>query len=118
MAGVQVSSQPITHALTGQTLSPAITVQQMVQDSDAQYFATPVLLSNAGDVVEALQGTKAATGIPVNGASLPLAIKYSFTDLAISSPGTYYIRLDLYKMSTSGATLVSQVNLNTITVTN
>lgn len=114
MASVQISSQPLTQVQTGQPLSPTITLQQSVQDDGASYFATPVLLSTTGDVVDALQGTKAATGVPVDG----VIVKYSFTDLAISSPGTYNIRVDLYKMSADGATLVNQVNLDTITVAN
>ncbi|KAL7791578.1 hypothetical protein V8C37DRAFT_142306 [Trichoderma ceciliae] len=115
MAGIQITSQPFT-AQAGQKLSPAITAKQILQDSGSQYFATTILLSTAGDVVEALQGSKAATGIPVNGAALPLVIKYCFTDLTISTPGTFYIRLDIYKMSTAGATLLNQTKLNPITV--
>ncbi|KAL7904729.1 hypothetical protein GGI35DRAFT_462519 [Trichoderma velutinum] len=116
MAVAQVMSHSTAQVRTGQVLAPAITVQHLAIDATATYFATPVLLSATGAVVEALQGTKAATGMQINGGA---AIEYTFTDLAISAPGTYYIRLDLYMVSaTEGATLVAQTNLNPITVSN
>ncbi|KAL6804966.1 hypothetical protein GGI42DRAFT_307236 [Trichoderma sp. SZMC 28013] len=111
MAVTHLMSHPT--AQVGQVLAPA-TYQHQVMDPTAIYFATPVLLSASGAVVQALQGARAATGMPIGGAT----IQFTFTNLVISAPGTYYIRLDLYKMSTEGADLVTQVKWAEITVSN
>ncbi|KAL7959309.1 hypothetical protein V8C34DRAFT_117836 [Trichoderma compactum] len=113
MAVAQLMSHPTVVAQVGQVLAPS-TYQHQVVDPTANYFATPVLVDGTGDVVEALQGTRAVTGMLIGGAT----IQFTFTDLAISAPGAYNIRLDLYKMSATGADLVTQANWAQITVYN
>ncbi|KAM0253911.1 hypothetical protein ACHAQJ_007086 [Trichoderma viride] len=114
---LQITSQPSGYAKLKEPLSP-ITAKQIVQVLDVEYWATAVLLSSSGVVVEVLHGTKVATGIPMNGTLRPQVISYSFTNLTISSVGTFNIRLDVYKTTPTGATLVSQNTLSPITVGN
>ncbi|KAJ4861200.1 hypothetical protein T069G_06188 [Trichoderma breve] len=117
MAVTQLMYHPTVQARVGQVLAPAITVEHPAMDPTAfYYFATPVLLSATGTVVEGLlQGNRAVTGMPINGGA---AIQYTLTDLVILAPGTYYLRLDLYGMSTGGANLVAQTNPALVTVSN
>jgi hypothetical protein len=117
MAAIQITSQPSGYAKIDEQLSP-IVAKQLVQVIDVEYWANAVLLSSSGVVVDVLRGTKVATGMPMNGTLRPQAISYSFTNLTISSVGTFNIRLDIYKMTPTGATLVSQNTLSAITVGN
>ncbi|KAL7943330.1 hypothetical protein V8C42DRAFT_104691 [Trichoderma barbatum] len=119
MATHEVKSQGLAEAKTGQYLSPAIIVRYKVSNPYAIYFVTPVLIDSDGNVVEGLQGGKNLNGRPRNeGAKGPLVIDFTFADLAISNPGKYLIRLDLYMADDSGATHLSRVNVNPVTVSN
>ncbi|KAL6788152.1 hypothetical protein J3E68DRAFT_130900 [Trichoderma sp. SZMC 28012] len=114
MAVTQLMYHPPVQARVGQVLAPAITVEHADTDPTAiYYFATPVLISTTGTVVEGLlQGNRAVTGTSINGG----AIQYTLYDLVILAPGTYYIRLDMYGMSPQGANHVAQTNPSLVTV--
>ncbi|KAK5989668.1 hypothetical protein PT974_07923 [Cladobotryum mycophilum] len=123
MVGASIAIQPPSRARAAQILYPPIIAKQSIHDdSGAQYFATAVLLDNGGAIIDGcLEGTKAATGFQLDGStSSSQTIVYAFSNLAITKPGSYSLRLDLYKVSaespTAGATLVEQLEANTITV--
>ncbi|RFU76636.1 hypothetical protein TARUN_5576 [Trichoderma arundinaceum] len=118
MIAAQITSQPPSQAQTGQKLCKAITVQQLINDASIPFFATAGLVNTANTGVDLLQGDVTVTGSLVNGASLPLIVKYSFDNLTISSPGTYYIRVTIYKTTSTGAHRATQVDTNMITVVN
>ncbi|KAK4083779.1 uncharacterized protein Triagg1_1441 [Trichoderma aggressivum f. europaeum] len=112
MAVTQAMPNPAVQARVGQVL-PLIRVQHVDNNPAVNYFATPVLVSDTGAVVDALQATRAVTGRPINGGF----IQYTFTDLVILAPGTYYLRADVYELI-GGAGLVAQINSIPIVVTN
>ncbi|KKP00082.1 hypothetical protein THAR02_07815 [Trichoderma harzianum] len=115
MAVTELMYHPPVQALVDQALAPAITIEHPATDPTAiYYFATPVLLSATNTVVDGLlQGNRAVTGTPINGGA---TIQYTLFDLAISAPGTYYLRIDMYGMSPQGANFVTKTNPSLVTV--
>ncbi|KAK3179885.1 hypothetical protein K4F52_008720 [Lecanicillium sp. MT-2017a] len=116
MACTVLAVQPPSQTQTGQHLYPPVIAKLASKggSSGTQFFATAVLLDASGNVVASLEGTKAVTGVLLDSCN----IAFAFTDLTITLPGTYTIRLDMYAMSpgdAAGASLISQVETSQIT---
>ncbi|PTB66131.1 hypothetical protein BBK36DRAFT_1141003 [Trichoderma citrinoviride] len=110
MATIQISSQP-AEANAGKTLNPGLTLQQQLEPEPILYFAHAVLLDTAGNEVSGvLQGNKSATGMSAGG-----GLRYTFADLTITTPGQYYILVNIFR-SANGATLLGNAKSNMITV--
>lgn len=112
--------QPPSQIKTGQGLYPqTIAKQSVIYEPEAHYFATAVLLSEKGKVLDGqLDGTKAVAGFQLEESTSTSTLLFAFNDLAISKQGSYNIRLDIYKSGAAGATLVQQLKTSRITVTN
>lgn len=78
-----------------------------------------ILMGSDGSMVEgALFGTTTVTGEA--GGRSGTDLSFHFVDLYIAYPGTYYIRVDVYKApghDYNEATLSAEVNSNQIVVT-
>ncbi|PHH78659.1 hypothetical protein CDD82_2921 [Ophiocordyceps australis] len=123
MAVTKISVQPPKRTQARTYLYPPVMAKQTVHDCEANvdYFATVVALDRHGNVMEgSLEGTKAASRFEIPGSkSNSVTPIFSFTDLSISYPGTFVIRVDVYKFSPgnyAGATLVQQLHSRPIAV--
>ncbi|KJZ76413.1 hypothetical protein HIM_04142 [Hirsutella minnesotensis 3608] len=123
MGDIRIAVQPPERTQAGTCLWPPIIAEQTVRDADSgvDYFATAAVMDRQGSVVDGhLAGTKAASRSPI-AASKPgrETFVFPFTDLAISQPGAYVIRVDVYKFlqgDPAGATLVEQLETNVVCV--
>ena len=123
MADITIGVQPPKRAQSGARLYPPIVAKQSVRESEphVDYFATAVLLDRRGSVVDgSLEGTKAASRFEVaQSKSAPASFVFPFTDLSISQPGTYTIRVDVYQFlpgDFAGAALVEQLATRVVSV--
>lgn len=115
MSCAALTSCPPSRAQANQCLYPEVVSRLTRKNcgSEAHFFATAVLLDSRGSVVEALDGTKAVTGVVLDSSN----VTFTFSDLVITLPGVYTIRLDMYAMSpedAAGANLVAQLETNPI----
>jgi hypothetical protein len=85
--------------------------------SDAVIHFAMAVLHNANNTIEAhLEGDVLAMGYLLAGC--PGVMVFVFGNLAISYPGLYKIRVDIYEVTDEGATLAHQVQTDTISVSN
>ncbi|KAM3561919.1 hypothetical protein MY1884_002104 [Beauveria asiatica] len=121
MPSVVIAVRPPCRAQTRTLLAPPVVVQMSSDQCNSSvgihFFTTAVLLDpSSGAVAEGLlEGTTATTGVLVD----VTTIIFAFPDLSIAAPGSYTMRLDVYGMyphSTDGATLIAQLETDTISV--
>ncbi|OAA46768.1 hypothetical protein BBO_03323 [Beauveria brongniartii RCEF 3172] len=121
MPRVVIAVHPPCRAQTRTLLAPPVIVQMSSYQSNCSpgihFFTTAVLLDpSSGAVAEGLlEGTTATTGVLLDANT----IIFAFSDLSIAAPGSYTMRLDVYGMyphSTDGATLIAQLETDTISV--
>ncbi|KAL6691635.1 hypothetical protein J3F84DRAFT_159710 [Trichoderma pleuroticola] len=94
MAVTQVLPSP-ANARVGEVLAlPINKVEYQTEYPTAIHFATPVLLDEKGDA-EDFVGAKTVNGRPINGGA---TIQFTLPDIKISKGGTYYLRLDVYRV--------------------
>ncbi|RDA90630.1 hypothetical protein CP533_2777 [Ophiocordyceps camponoti-saundersi (nom. inval.)] len=123
MAGIKMAVQPPRRSQAGSHLHPPIMAKQTVRgpDNGVDYFATVTVVDRQGSVVDGyLQGTKAVSRFEISG-SKPgsRSFVFPFTDLSISYPGTYTVRVDIYQFlpgDYAGAALIDQLHTKPISV--
>ncbi|PHH87328.1 hypothetical protein CDD83_9013 [Cordyceps sp. RAO-2017] len=123
MVDIKVGVQPPKRTQAGAYLYPPVIAKQSVRHMDPSfdYFATVVVLDRQGFVVDGyLEGTKAASRFEVAGSKSGCSsFVFPFTDLSISYPGTYMIRVDIYRFlpgDYAGAALIEQLETRPISV--
>jgi hypothetical protein len=93
------------------------TLVVLVSSSDAAvHFAIAVLHSVNNTTAGHLDGDVFAMGYAIT--DCPEAMVFVFGNLAISYPGLYTIRVDIYEITNEGATLTCQIETDTISVFN
>ena len=119
MADIRIGVQPPTQVQVGTSLYPPVVVELPAThaEGDVDYFATAVLVDAGGAVVDGLLGgTKAASRFEVAG---PRISVFPFTDLSITHPGTFVVRVDIYGFAYgghAGAALIGQVETRPVAV--
>ncbi|PHH69330.1 hypothetical protein CDD80_6825 [Ophiocordyceps camponoti-rufipedis] len=124
MAGFKMSVQPPRRMQANSYLYPPVMAKQSLRaaDGSVDYFATATVIDRQGSVLDGcLQGTKAVSRFEIAG-SKPgsRSFVFPFTDLSISYPGTYTVRIDIYQYMPgdyAGAALIDQLYSKSISVT-
>ncbi|KAM4057337.1 hypothetical protein HRG_004156 [Hirsutella rhossiliensis] len=125
MADNKIGVQPPKRTQAGTYLYPPVIAKQSARQADpnVDYFATVTVLDRRGSVLDGyLQGTKAVSRFQVASSKTGReSFVFPFTDLSISYPGTYVIRVDIYEFlpgDYAGAALVEQLDTRAVSVSN
>lgn len=125
MVGNKIGVQPPKRTQAGTYLYPPVIAKQTARPSSpsVDYFATVTVLDRRGTVLDGyLQGTKAASRYQVACSKTDTeSFVFPFTDLSISYPGTYVIRVDIFEFlpgDYAGAALVEQLDTRAVCVSN
>ncbi|KAK4223645.1 hypothetical protein QBC38DRAFT_487252 [Podospora fimiseda] len=119
---VVVQVQPPANVSTNSTIYPAITVRASTRwSSSVAYLSAMATLYNSnGDVEYALQGNLNQSPLEIQenagsgSSSRGIAAYFSFDDLSVSTPGTFYIHISVmgWSQDQSSCEVIGQVTTN------
>lgn len=123
MVNNKIGVQPPKRTQAGTCFYPPVIAKQSARQADlgVDYFATVTILDRRGSVLDGyLEGTKAVSRFQVACSKAGSeSFVFPFTDLSISHPGTYVIRVDIYEFlpgDYAGAALVEQLDTRAVCV--